>query len=124
MNVEDRIVTTESEPSTPGEDDRRGRGVRIWVNWALALLTAPAAAIVMILALGGVMSTAGCSEQCPNLGPSGIVWAILFYGAPVVSVLTIAGTFFTAARRRGIVVPLCGWVLLLADVAVFALLFR
>ncbi|MEO6794871.1 MAG: hypothetical protein ABI253_04625 [Mycobacterium sp.] len=124
MNVEGRIVQAESEPSTPGADDLGGRGARIWVNWGLALSTAPAAAVVMALAVGGVMSTASCREQCPNLGPNGIVWAILFYGAPIVAVVTIVGTFFTASRRRGIVVPLCGWALLLADVAVFAVLFR
>jgi hypothetical protein len=29
-------------------------------------------------------------------------------------------SFFTARRRGGIVVPLCGWALLVADVALMA----
>ena len=60
-----------AEP-TPGEA-RRGRNARPWVNWGLALATVPAAAIVMLFALGAVMSTDGCSERtCPNLGRGGI----------------------------------------------------
>ncbi|EUA78613.1 hypothetical protein I553_2903 [Mycobacterium xenopi 4042] len=60
---------------------RPGR-VRLWVNWVLALLTVPAAVVVLIFALGAVMSTAACSdEQCPTLGPGGIGFGVLFYGA-------------------------------------------
>jgi hypothetical protein len=94
------------------------------VNWALALLTAPAAALVMVFGIGAVMSTAACSDQaCPNLGPSGIVFDVLYYGAPVVAALTILASFFTASHRRGIVVPLCGWALLAADVIAMAITF-
>ncbi|HYB83419.1 MAG TPA: hypothetical protein VED43_17650 [Mycobacterium sp.] len=35
-------------------------------------------------------------------------------------VVVIVISFFTAKRRRGIVVPLCGWALLLADVVLMA----
>jgi hypothetical protein len=38
-----------------------------------------------------------------------------------VAALTIFVSFFTAKRRYGIVVPLCGWALLAADVGLLAL---
>jgi hypothetical protein len=45
---------------------------------------------------------------------------VLFYGAPVVALLAIVISFFTARRRWGIVVPLCGWALLIADIVILA----
>ena len=96
--------------------------VRSWVNWGLALATVPGAALVMLFALGAVMSTDGCSAQsCPNLGHGGINFGVAFYGAPAVAVLVIIISFFTAKRRWGIAVPLCGWALLIADVGLMAL---
>lgn len=101
------------------------RRVGFWVNWALALLTVPGAVVVLLLALGAVMSTAACSDQtCPNLGPSGSVWALLFYGAPVVALLAISVSFFSANRRWGLLVPLTGWALLAADIAVLTITFQ
>jgi cytochrome c oxidase assembly factor CtaG len=44
----------------------------------------------------------------------------LFYGAPVVALLAIFISFFTASRRWGIVVPLCRLALLIADVVILA----
>jgi hypothetical protein len=100
---------------------RRGRTVWPWVNWGLALTTVPAAAIVMLFALGAVMSTDGCSDSsCPNLGRGGIDFGVAFYGAPVVAFVVLVISFFTAKRRGGIAVPLCGWALLVADVALMA----
>lgn len=98
-----------------------GRNVWPWVNWGLALATVPGAAIVMLFALGAVMSTDGCIDRnCANLGRGGIDFGVAFYGAPVVAVVVIVLTFFTAKRRGGIVVPLCGWALLIVDVALMA----
>lgn len=95
---------------------------RAWVNWGLALATVPGAALVMLFALGAVMSTDGCSERsCPNLGHGGINFGVSFYGAPAVAVVVIIVSFFTAKRRWGIAIPLCGWALLIADVALMAL---
>ncbi|OBF58292.1 hypothetical protein A5787_23310 [Mycobacterium sp. 852002-50816_SCH5313054-b] len=108
-----------AEP-TPG-DGGRGRNARPWVNWGLALAMVPAAAIVMLFALGAVMSTDGCSERtCPNLGRGGIDFGVAFYGAPVVAFVVIVISFFTAKRRGGIAVPLAGWALLVLDVALMA----
>ena len=118
-------VTRNTEtPPQSGGDDRGHRRPRIWVNWALTLLTVPAAALVMIFDVGAAMSTASCSgAQCPALGPHGLVYGVLLYGAPVIAVLTIVASFFTATHRRGFLVPLWGLVLLLCDVAVTSMLF-
>ena len=108
-----------AEPTWGG--DSRGRNVWTRVNWGLALTTVPAAAIVMLFALGAVMSTDGCSDRsCPNLGRGGINFGVAFYGAPVVAFAVLVISFFTAKRRGGIAVPLCGWALLVVDVALMA----
>ncbi|CAM2873886.1 hypothetical protein MYIN104542_07950 [Mycobacterium intermedium] len=99
-----------------------GRKTASWANWVLAILTVPGAAIVMLFALGAVMSTDACTAgTCPNLS-TGIDFGVLFYGAPLVALCVIVISLFTAKRRFGIAVPLCGWALLIADVAVLALI--
>jgi hypothetical protein len=104
----------------PGDTDHDIR-VRLWVNWALALLTVIGAAVVMAVALGAVLSTAACSDKaCPNLGPNGISFDALFYGAPVVAALAVVASFFTARRRWGFVIPVVAIALLIADVAIIA----
>ena len=100
----------------PARGERRG-DMWPWVNWGLALTTVPAAAIVMLFALGAVMSTDACTDgQCPGLGRGGIGFGVAFYGAPAVALAVLVISFFTAKRRGGIAVPLCGWALLIADV--------
>lgn len=104
-----------------GGPSGHGRNVWPWVNWGLALATVPGAAIVMLFALGAVMSTDACTDRnCPNLGRGGIDFGVAFYGAPAIAVVVIILTFFTAKRRGGIAVPLCGWALLILDVALMA----
>jgi hypothetical protein len=124
MNAKhDLAVGNETQSATPPArgDGSPGRNVWQWVNWGLALATVPAAALVMLFALGAVMSTAGCSDRsCPNLGRGGIDFGVAFYGAPVVAFVVLVVSFFTAKRRGGIAVPLCGWALLVADVALMA----
>ena len=120
--------TTESTPDAgtqpPSGDNLGRRRPRVWVTWALALLTVPAAALVMIFDVGAAVSTAACSgAQCPALGRHGLVYGVLLYGAPVIAALTIVASFFAATRRRGFLVPLWGLVLLLCDVAVTSMLF-
>jgi hypothetical protein len=123
MNANNSNLTFDSgtRSATPAQGEGRGRNVWPWVNWGLALSTVPAAAIVMLFALGAVMSTDNCSgRSCPHLGRGGIDFGVAFYGAPVVAVVVIVISFFTAKRRGGIVVPLCGWALLIIDVALMA----
>ncbi|HTQ22618.1 hypothetical protein [Mycobacterium sp.] len=108
-----------AEPA-PAENRRDARaGAK--VNWGLAICTVPAAAIVMLFALGAVMSTDACTEPaCPHPGRGGIDFGVAFYGAPVVAFAVILVSLFSAKRRSGIVVPLLGFALLVADVAIMA----
>jgi hypothetical protein len=125
MNANNFNVTFDSGThgaTGPALGEVRRRHLRPWVNWGLALSMVPAAAIVMLFALGAVMSTDGCSgHSCPNLGRGEIDFGVAFYGAPVVAFAVIVISFFTAKRRGGIVVPLVGWALLIIDVALMAL---
>jgi hypothetical protein len=124
MNAKNPNLTIDSREhgaTEPVPEERGRRNIWPWVNWGLALTTVPAAAIVMLFALGAVMSTANCGERsCPNLGRGGIDFGIAFYGAPVVALVVIVVSCFTAKRRGGLVVPVCGWALLVAEVAVMA----
>lgn len=115
----------------PGVQSPRNRGhyrwpaSGVWLNWALAVLTVPVAASAVIFAVGAAMHMAVCSSApCTDLGPNGLVYSVLLYGAPLVAALTIGVSIFTATHRRGVVIPLCGLALLLADSVVMAILFR
>ena len=123
LHSEESTQVVPDQTAQPPDTTDHNRGRRAIVNWALALLTVPAAALIMIFAVGAAMSFAACSTQCPDLRPSGLVYGVLFYGAPVIAGLTIVVSFFTAFRRRGFVVPLTGLALLLADFAAIAILF-
>jgi hypothetical protein len=102
-------------------ESRRGGDVWPWINWGLALTTLPAAVIVMLFALGAVMSTDSCGDrQCPGLRGGDIDFGVAFFGAPAVALAVIVISLFTAKHKRGIVVPLCGWALLVTDVALMA----
>jgi hypothetical protein len=119
----DQYATTQTATTTRPEasSDSRGARTRTWVNWTLALLTVPAAVGVVLFGLGVFMSYAACSDQhCPPRAPSGIWLEAVWFGSPVVAGLAIVISFFTARRRHGIVVPLCAWALLVADVALLA----
>jgi hypothetical protein len=116
----DDIADRPVQVNAPAGADRTRR-IRLWVNWALALLTVVGAGIVMVVALGAVMSTAACSDKaCPNTGPAGIGFNALFYGAPALAVLTLVVSFFTAKRRWGFVIPVSALALLIADIAILA----
>jgi hypothetical protein len=125
MNEENRDVKVDpvDRAERPHEisDPERTKRLRLWVNWALALLTVLGAGLVWVFAVGAVMSTAACSDKaCPNLGPSWIGPDVLFYGPWVVAALTVVISFFTARRRWGFVVPVIALALLGADVWILA----
>jgi hypothetical protein len=126
MNEENSSVKTDAgadrdnESGAPGSPDR-GKHLRLWVNWLLALFTVAGAAAVMVYFFGAVMSTAGCGvRQCQHLGLDWISPDVLLYGPPVVAALTIVVSFFTARRRWGIVVPVVALALLGADIGILA----
>jgi hypothetical protein len=110
----------DKEPASTADPDRSKR-LRLWVNWALALLTVLGAGVVMVYFFGAVMSTAACGQkQCPHVGPNWISPDVLFYGPWLVAALTVIASFFTAQRRSGIVVPVLGLALLGADIGILA----
>jgi hypothetical protein len=111
----DLVVPT---TDTPGRI-RRAKAV---VNWVLALLTIPAAIVVVLVAIGSVMSTAGCSGSACT-GPGSFWFGVLFYGAPILAAVTLIVSLFTANRRWGIVVPLCALALFGVDLLVLVLSF-
>lgn len=115
--------TAADQSSTP--DDGGDRRDPVWVNWLLALLTVPVAMVVVVFAFGQVMGLARCTtDVCRHLGPGEFWFGVLFYGPPVVALLTMVVSFFTAPRRWGIWVPVCGLALLVADLAALAVTFR
>jgi hypothetical protein len=92
------------------------------MNWLLALSTIVGAGVVQLFAMGAVMSTSACSApDCPK--PSGFVYGLLTYGAPVVAVAAIVVSLFTARLPRGWLVPAIAWLLLILDVAILAAVF-
>ncbi|WP_218894542.1 hypothetical protein [Mycolicibacterium vinylchloridicum] len=111
-------MTASNGTQTPEQAPRS----RLWVNWLLALSTIVGAGVVQLLAMGAVMSTSACSApNCPK--PSGFVYGLLTYGAPVVAVAAIVLSFFTARLPRGWLVPAVAWLLLILDVAILAVTF-
>jgi hypothetical protein len=87
-----------------------------WLNWALSLMTAPAAALLMGFALSRVAGTA--------LHTNGSLFSLLYHGAAGVAATTLFLAFFCATTsRRGIAVWACGWTLLMADLVVLVSVF-
>ena len=111
----------------PDIEERQGQSrkhLRLSTTWVLALLTIPAAIVVFFYGMGAVMSMAGCADDaCAHQGPSQFWFGVLFYGAPVVPVVTIAISAFTARLRYGMWVPIVGLALLLIDFIVLAVTF-
>jgi hypothetical protein len=102
--------------ATLSPTDRPSRS-RTTVNWVLVLLTIPAAAAIVILAYGAVMSTSGCSPgRCEHL-PSETQFSVLLYAAPVISAVAVLMSVLTARRPHGYLVPVIAWLLLIANVA-------
>lgn len=100
----------------------RGRPV---VTWGLALSTIIGALVVEAYAFLQVMGTAGCSDRiCAHAGPVEFLFGLITYGAPVVAVVAILVSAFTARRPRGWVVPAIAWALLVVAFVVLAVSFR
>ena len=73
----------------------------------MALLTVPAALFVMLVAFAFAMGTDRCAyEYCARQGPPYHVFGMPFYGAPLVAVLAVIASFWTARRSWGILIPL------------------
>jgi hypothetical protein len=93
-------------------------------NWIMALATVPGAIAVVVFLYMLVLGTAGCNHQpCPRQGPGELGFTLIQYGAPIVAVAAVALSFFTARHRRGVVVPVVAWVLLIAAFVVLVFSF-
>jgi hypothetical protein len=94
------------------------------LNWALALSTILGAAAVEVYAYVQVLGLAGCTDRdCPRAGPGEAGYTVIIYGAPIVAVVAVLLSFVTARRAKGIWVPVCAWVLLIAAFLVLVLTF-
>src|SRR6201996_8863658 len=123
MNEENRDVkiADRNKQLASAVDAGRSKRLRLWLNWALALLTVLAAGFVMVYFFSAVMSTAACSaKQCPHAEPNWVSPDVLLYGPPVVAALTVVASFFTAQRRWGTAVPVVALALLAADIGILA----
>jgi hypothetical protein len=99
--------------------------VRLVVNWILAILTVPGALFVMLVGFAAAMGTDRCAyEDCPRQGPPYLVMTLLFFGAPVISLLTIIASVRTARRGWGFAIPLAAFALFSIDVVVLYLSFK
>jgi hypothetical protein len=99
--------------------------VRLVVNWILAVLTVPGALFVMLVGFAAAMSTDRCAyEDCPRQGPPFLVMTLLFFGAPMISLLTLIGSVRTARRGWGFAIPLAAFALFSIDVVVLYLSFK
>jgi hypothetical protein len=107
----------------PADADEVGRAGRV-TNWILALATIPGAVAVVVFLYMQIMGTAGCNHQpCPRQGPGELGFTLIQYGAPAVAVVAVALSFFTARRRRGFLVPVVAWLLLIAAAVVLVFSF-
>jgi hypothetical protein len=103
-----------------GEVGRAGR----LTNWILALATVPGAVAVVLFLYMQILGSAGCSDQtCPRRGPGELGFTLIQYGVPVVAVVAVVLSFFTARRRGGILVPVVAWLVLIAAFVVLVFSF-
>lgn len=104
--------------------DESSRTASVVTNWVLAALTIPGAVAVVLFAYLQVLATAGCTDAtCPRQGPGELGFSLITYGLPILAILTVVVSFFTARRRLGIVVPAFTWLMLIAGAVVLLLTF-
>ena len=100
-------------------DTRSRNRTRTAVNWILAILTAPAALVVVVYSYLQVLGTAGCSSgTCTEFGPNETVFGLIEYGTPAVAAVAVGLSFVTARHRYGIVVPVLAWLVVIAAAVV------
>jgi hypothetical protein len=118
------MTTTNGHDTNVAHTSGKASGPSVVLNWVLGLSTLLGAAAVEVYAYMQVLGTAGCSAgTCPRLGPGQVGYTVITYGAPAVAVVAVIATFFTARRRRGILVPIVAWSLLVIAAIVLAVTF-
>jgi hypothetical protein len=117
-------VEHDSHTTRRGDAPGRSRGGSTVVNWVLAVLSVLAALAVVAFAYLKVLGTAACTDRiCDDMGPGETVFGLILYGTPIVAVVALLLSFFTARRRMGIVVPLVAWAVVLAALIVLIVTF-
>lgn len=110
------MSTTQAQPT-------RHRGRTFW-NWTAAILALVASLAVVVFAYVSVLGSAACTDgTCGGTGPGETTFGLILYGPPIVGVLAVAASFFTAKRRAGFVVPVVAWVVVLAAAAILIVTF-
>ncbi|CAN5619881.1 hypothetical protein BH09ACT7_BH09ACT7_40270 [soil metagenome] len=118
------MPTTNGHETGVAYTSERASGPSVVLNWVLGLSTLLGAAAVEAYAYMQVLGTAACSANtCPRLGPGEIGYTVITYGAPAVAVVAVVATFFTARSKRGILVPIVAWALLVLAAIVLAVTF-
>jgi hypothetical protein len=109
------------ERSTDAGSAHAGKAVANWVAAALSMVGALA---VVAFAYLKVLGTAACTDRmCDDLGPGETVFGLILYGTPIVGVVAILLSFFTAPRRLGFLVPLIAWIVVLLALGVLIVTF-
>lgn len=94
------------------------------VNWILAVLAVLGAFAVVGFAYLNVLGTAACTDRtCGDLGPSETVFGLILYGTPIVAIVALVLSFFTARRRLGFVVPLIAWIVVAVALVILIVTF-
>lgn len=103
----------ENEPPAQADNDEPEAPTYTVTNWILALCLLPAAVLLIGFAYAQVLN-AGCADgSCPGMGSGESKFIFIVTGALAVAVASIAASFVTARQRLGVLVPACGWTLLL-----------
>lgn len=99
-----------------------GSTTRTVANWVLSVAAVPAAVAIVVALYGQILGTAGCSPgSCATLSENS--FTLIQYGVPVVAVLTVVASFFTARKRGGVIVPIVAWALLILAAVVLVTAF-
>ena len=110
--------------SERGDDAGRSHSGRAVFNWVLAALSVVGALAVVAFAYLKVLGTAACTDRmCGELGPGETVFGLILYGTPIVAVVAVLLSFFTARRRLGVLVPVCAWIVVISALLVLVLTF-
>jgi hypothetical protein len=108
------VHTPTHDESSPG---------RTTFNWVFGAATVPAAIGIVAVVYMKILSTAGCTTPtCPTLSET--AFTVIQFGVPAVAILTVIASFFTASKRRGVLVPFIAWVLLVTAAVIVFLGFQ
>ncbi len=116
------MTTTRATSDAGTATARRPR--RAALHWTLVLLTLPGALAVVAFAYLQVLGSAGCTAAtCSGLGPNETVFGLILYGTPAIPIIAIVASLLGARRRRGLLIPMAAWVLLVVAAVTLVVTF-